>query len=1097
MSKISKIKKISLSTVLISVLAGCGGGGGGAGSAPTSSSQGVNLSKNSVTYDSCVDLNLNLSCEEGEKNLSPSSYPEVAVTSKENDGKFLLGPAGTQTVSAESTLIYNEMKYNPLVENNETKAKDYIKSQLNGLSVSAVSNDELLTVEQSKNLEDSIKEAITANPLINKNSVIAAVCEKFLKQKTKVTVSTNDISKQTRVLTTITPTKLHEVDWEKETTSDLVGEIRDSFDADLVKSQGGERIVSLHGNGNYQVAASQYHNALTVINFNETDKQHQYEKFAAFRTYAAGQGGTATPSTGNSSGSAGGSTGGSTGGGSGSTGGSAAAIKMSVNSYGVQALDLTAQATSGDYTVNTDPNNTKKLWEHLLEDAKITKDGKYVYALIRSKDESTKFPDESTYGLFRTEVGPYGVYPYNASSTIKIHSKDIKKFELANSDSRVIVYGQVTNDKDEKQNILRVYDKDFNLIKAVEIDNIKDFTITSDDKLIVGQIAGDYINKPKLVKLNSMTLENKQEIELPLEASQVFTYAHGTMALAASKDANKVVLVNLESMKVEQEKTLDIDAQYFAMSKDGKYLAVASEDKINIYNLSTPELTFQASIDVDITNLSKEEAKKDEKNTINNLSFVGNTILSYTQKQKQNAVVTYDIVDSKVPMTMDNKLNTALATLDKYSVNNGYSFSEVKTKLNLIPSYKDVNFTWSLSGLQSNINISTGEVTRDVNSNTSGKLIVTANTTFRDSTSSKVKQFDVTVLKDSPKITSSVEKFSQLDTVRTAGIMSKVIANSNASTVISYSALDSYFKGYNLFKVENDKLVFTDGNENNTNRLLRDDLLNMTFKTDEKIIVVTVNSHYPAFSSIYLQDVQSDNTLEEGYNTKPNSKAHIGNKGTPLAANFTGDKNKVFVIRKHFDFDYSDHYADVYKISGNTITKEKEIKMKSGVEYINTKAPAINNDGSIFYQIDKNNIYKHQDEEVSSVRVDNVTAVYYFNNRVYATTSNGMIVSFNEKLETASRQEFNLGNEGVINNIEYRNVGAQDYLYAFASNTNSGVYIIKVNASNEMSEFKYSDKANTKGGTVSQDGTHIFTYENVPTAYQSNTSSNLSYSKSN
>ncbi|QKJ22722.1 hypothetical protein [Poseidonibacter lekithochrous] len=1104
MNKISKIKKISLSTVLISVLAGCGGGGGGgegSSSGSSTSSQSVNFSKNSVTYDSCVDLNLNLTCEEGEKNLSPSSYPEIAVTSKENDGKFLLGPAGTQTVSAESTLIYNEMKYNPLVENNETKAKDYIKSQLNSLSKNAVSSDELLTVEQSKNLEESIKDAIAANPLINKNSVIAAVCEKFLKQKTKVSVSSNDISKQTRVLTTINPTKLHEVNWENETTSDIVGEIRDSFDSDLVKAQGGERIVSLHGNGNYQVAASQYHNALTVIDFNQSDKQHQYEKFAAFRTYAAGQGGTATPSTGNSSSSAGGSTGGNTGGGaSGSSGGSASARSMSVNSFSAQVVQVSAQSktvTTSDYTVNTDPNNTKKLWEHLLEDAKITKDGKYVYALIRSKDESVKFPDESTYGLFRTEVGPYGVYPYNSSSTLRIHSKDIKKFELANSDNKVIIYGQVTNDKDEKQNILRVYDKDFNLIKALEIDNLKDFTITSNDNLIVGQISGDYINKPKLVKLNSLTLENKQEIELPLEASQIFTYAHGTMALTASKEHNKIVLVNLESMKIEQEKTLDIDAQYFAMSKNGKYLAVASEDKINIYNLSTPELTFQASIEVDITNLSKEAAKKDEKNTINNLSFVGDTILSYTQKQKQNAVVTYDIVDSKVPMTMDNKLNTALATLDKYSVNNGYSFSEVKTKLNLIPSYKDVNFTWSLSGLQSNINIANGEVTRDVSSNNSGKLIVTASTTFRDSTSTKVKQFDVTILKDSPKITSNVEKFSQLDTAKTAGIMSKVIANSNGSTVISYSALDSYFKGYNLFKVENDKLVFTDGNENNTNRLLRDDLLNMTFKTDEKVIVVTVNSNYPTFSSIYLQDVQSDNTLEEGYNTRVLTKAHIGNKGTPLAANFTGDKNKVFVIRKHFDFDYSDYYADIYKISGNTITKEKEIKMKSGVAYVNTKAPAINNDGSIFYQVDKNNIYKHQDDLVSSVRIDNVIAVYYFNNRVYATTSNGIIVSYNEKLEADSRQEFNLGNEGVINNLEYRNVGAQDYLYAFASNTNSGVYIIKVNGSNEMSEFKYSSKDNTKGGTVSQDGTHIFTYENVPTAYQSNTSSNLSYSKSN
>lgn len=1102
MSKISKIKKISLSTVLVSILAGCGGGGGG-GSASTSTQSGSNsnLSANSVTYDSCVDLNMNLTCEEGEKNLNPSSYPEVAVTSKENNGKYLIGPAGTSTVSASSTLIYNEMKYNPLVENNEQKAKEYISTKLNGntLSANAVSNDDLLTEQQSKDLEDSIKDAITANPLLNRNTVIAAVCEKFLSKKAKVSVSSSDITKQTRVLTTINPTKFHEIDWNNETTADLVGEIKDQVDADLVKKQGGERIVSLHGNGNYQVSASQYHNALTVINFNDASKQHQYEKFAAFRVnYNTGQGGTATPSTGSSSGGDIGGGSGSTGS-SGSSGGSARMLSANSVQMSVQSVNLSAQAqsSSSDYTVNTDPNNSKGLWEHLLEDAKITKDGKYVFALIRSKDESVKYPDESTYGFFRTEVGPYGVYPYNASSTLRIHSKDISKFELSNSDNRVIVYGQVTNDKDEKQNILRVYDQDFGLIKAVEIDNLSDFTITSTDALIVGHIKGDYINKPKLVTFNSTTLENKKEVELPFEGSEVFTYAHGTMAVVASKDANKIALVNLETMKVEQEKTLDINAELFSMSTNGKYLAVASEDKINIYNLSTPELTFQASISVDIANILTGEEHKDEKNSINNLSFVGDALLSYTQKQTRNKVSTYNIVDTKVPMTVDNKLNTALATLDKYSVNNGYEFSEVKNKLTLIPSYNDVNFTWTVSALQSNINLSNGEVTRDVNNNITGKLIATASTTFRDETSTKQKVFDVTILKDSPKITDNVVKFNQLHTVNTSGLMRKVIANSNASTIISYSELDDYFKGYNLFRTQNDQLVFTDGNSNSTNRLLRDNLLNMTFKTDEKIIVVTVNKHYPSFSSIYLQDVQSDNTLQEGYNTLPKSQAHIGNAGTPLSAGFSGDKNKVIVIRKHHDFDYSDHYADVYKISGDKITLEEKIRMKPGVDYVNTNAPAVNNDGSIFYQIDKNNIYKQQGETITSVRLDNVSAVYYYNSRVYATTSKGLIVSYNENLEDSSKQEFNIGNEGEINNLEFRVNGAQNYIYAFASNTNSGVYIIKVSDSSEMSEFKFSAKANTKGGTVSGDGEHIFTFENVPTAYQSSTSSNLSYSKSN
>ena len=37
----------------------------------------------------------------------------------------------------------------------------------------------------------------------------------------------------------------------------------------------------------------------------------------------------------------------------------------------------------------------------------------------------------------------------------------------------------------------------------------------------------------------------------------------------------------------------------------------------------------------------------------------------------------------------------------------------------------------------------------------------------------------------------------------------------------------------------------------------------MTFKSDNKLIIVTVNKSYPSFSSIYLQDVNYNNTLEE------------------------------------------------------------------------------------------------------------------------------------------------------------------------------------------------------------------------------------------
>lgn len=1112
MNKVSTIKKISLSTVLISALAGCGGGGGATSSSTSSQPSVVTSRSQGLTYDSCVDLNLNLQCEESEKNLNPADYPNIAVTSKENDGKYLLGPWGTSKVSASSTLVYNEMKYNPLVNNNQSQAISYISTKLNNsssrsISASSSSMDSLLTEEQSKDLEDSIKSAIAANPKVNKNTVVAAVCEKFLESKTKVSVNSSDIQKQTRVLSKVTVSQYNKIDWNTETIADLVGAINDSTDANLVKTQGGERIVSLHGNGGYQVAASQYHNALTVINYNQS-KQHQYEKFAAFRVnYNTGKGGTLVAPLRSSGGSVGGdsSGGGSVGGGV-SSGGSGVAQASSA-SYSSRSLNFASISKSitnqaSNYTVNTDPNNTKNLWEHLLEDAKITKDGNYVYALVRSKDESVKYPDESTYGFFRTKVGAHGVYPYNSNTTLRISSKDIKKFELSNSDNRVIVYGQVTNDKGEKQNILRVLNQDLTLIKAIEIDNVNDFTITANDRHIVASIKGSYLTKPKLVKYDSATLGNKKEVELPFDIDEVFTYAHGTMALVANKATNKIALVNLESMTLEQEKALNLNANLFSMSTDGKYFAAASKDKVNIYNLSTPELTFQTTIEAVKENptakpLSSpfytEGVKEKSENAITNLSFVSENLLTLSLKNMQNMAITYKIDDSNAPMTVSNKLDTALATLDKDSINKGYDLNKVKSDLTLASSYKDVTFSWRVTGLQSNINTTTGKVTRG-NSNVSGNLIVTASTTFRNETTTKEKTFDVTVLKDSPKVTESIQKFNQLHTVKTPGLMSKVISNSDGSTIISYSKLDDTYRGYNLFKLENNQLKFTDGNENSTKRLLRDELLNMTFESDDRIIVATVNNNNPSTSTLYVQDVLSDNTLEEGYNSKVLNKAYTGNQGTPRSAGFSGDKSKVVIIRKHHDFNYADYYADIYKISGTKVTKEKSVRMKPALEYINTHAPAVNNDASVFYQIAKNAIYKHVDANtISSVRLDNVDAVYYFDNRVYATTKEGIIVSYDENLSEASKQEFNLGNEGKIANLEFTN----SMIYAFAENKNSGVYVVRIDSSKAMSGYKFSAKTNTRGGTVSKDGEHVFTFENVPTSYQFTINSNISYSKTN
>ena len=1094
MKRMSNIKKISLSTVLISILAGCGGGDGSNSSPKTHKDKQItdtqkqtNGYSRALSYDSCVDLNLNVKCENSERGLNPFLYPEIAVTNQENNGKYLLGPAGTDKVSAWTTLVYNEMKYNPLVENNQELAENYLREKFSNNSRSISSS--ALSVEENDFLENSIQTAIEQNPLVNKNSIIAAVCEKFISSKSFVSINLDDVKKQTRVLHEISFKKEYETDWQDQTTADLVGEIRDRVEAQLVSIHGSERISSISGSSNYLLASSQYHNALTIIDLNEnSDKNIKYKRFAAFRTnYNLHQGGIKTAISAN------GSTDISTGaaqampspiaisGGSGSR-----SISRSI-SPNINSLN---ESTQVSYMANEDPKNTKGLWEHLIEDSQITKDGKTVYTLIKPKGNPAGYSDSQSFGFFKVLVGMYGVYEYNNPTTKRIPSADIKNFQLSHSNEEIVVYGTFTNDLKEEKNVLRTYNKDLVFQKAIEINLLKNFVITHDDKNIIANTNGDYLSSPKLIKNDLKTLVKKSELELPFSPDDIFTYAQGTMAIVTNIAANKILLVNLESMKVEQEKILDIDVNLFAMSNKGSYLAVASKNTINLYNLLTPEITFQASLDVDTTS-----EKEDSSNDINKLSFVGDSMIAYTQEEKQNALTVYKIIKSKKVMSVDNKLKMALDTLNKYSINNSYDLSQVSQKLNLIPSYKDVNFTWSTSNLSTNINVTNGEITRDTNVNVSGRLTVKASTKFRNDISFAEKTFNLTILKDTSKFSSSANILSSSEESKLNGFTSQVISNSDSSTVITFTRSDSFYKGYNLFQLNNNKLSATQGNENSPSALLRDDLLNMTFKSDNQLIIVTVNKSYPGFSTIYLQDVNYDNTLEEGFNSKQLGGAYIGNNGTPLSAAFSADKTKVLITRQHFDFKHSDFYTDVYAISGYKVKKGQSIKLQSNVSYNTKVSPAVNADGSIFYQIDKNNIYKFENNKVSSLRVDNVTGVYYFNNRVYATNSNGLIISFNEDLDINSKEELFIPSIKNISKLEYKTVNSQDLLYAFADGEKAGIYVIEVDPSNIMKSDSYSLIKNTKGGTVSGDGSHIFAYDNKTYVNSQAPSSSLYYIK--
>ncbi len=236
--------KLNLSLAMIfssGMLTACGGGSSDAPTPPP-------VEDTVLEGVLCIDENTNLSCDANEasansitNNIIPEAFRSTtdATLFELSTGGIYIAPPTSEEISAYSTLVNNEILFNPTINASTTNAKTY----LDNLGI----NEDLIN-EQEQAWLTSITDAIAIADGAHPYKAIASLVDKIVTDKSSLalTVTAEEVNAQHFVKRDIQLTE-KQVSW---TESD--------------HDEGVSGVVSLPGR-NLTVTATHYHNSLIVI----------------------------------------------------------------------------------------------------------------------------------------------------------------------------------------------------------------------------------------------------------------------------------------------------------------------------------------------------------------------------------------------------------------------------------------------------------------------------------------------------------------------------------------------------------------------------------------------------------------------------------------------------------------------------------------------------------------------------------------------------------------------------------------------------------------------------------------------------------------
>lgn len=319
--------------------------------------------------------------------------------------------------------------------------------------------------------------------------------------------------------------------------------------------------------------------------------------------------------------------------------------------------------------------------------------------------------------------------------------------------------------------------------------------------------------------------------------------------------------------------------------------------------------------------------------------------------------------------------------------------------------------------------------------------------------------------------------FSSLSSVTSTNIYGTTkLVTSSGNRVLSYTQIASDDKGYNVFDVSLNTFKFTEGSKSSVDKFYRDEVMGMKLLSEDSFVVVSVNKNTPAFSTIYVQDVRSDGTLEDSHNiTVVTDVITIGNYGTPQSAKIAKSSNYVFVTKKALVEKY--YLVDIYKPNGKGYSKvQTDIPLEHLTTYINSVAPT--DSGNDFYSVGSDKLIQNSTNK--SVEVKNANGVFYGANLVLVTTSDGKLYTYDKDLESKKAYKFDLGN---VKDMQT----SGNSIVVFSEN---GVYVLDVQ-NGTLKANKSMSVSNLASGYV--DGNRIFAISNSPYSSVSPNTSEIIY----
>lgn len=320
--------------------------------------------------------------------------------------------------------------------------------------------------------------------------------------------------------------------------------------------------------------------------------------------------------------------------------------------------------------------------------------------------------------------------------------------------------------------------------------------------------------------------------------------------------------------------------------------------------------------------------------------------------------------------------------------------------------------------------------------------------------------------------------FSSMSALTTTSIYGKTkLFASSGNRALSYTQLAPDDKGYNVFDMSADTFKFTEGSRSSVDKFYRDEIMQMKLLDSSSFVIVSVNYNYPAFSSIYIQNILSDGTLEDSYNITNTASISIGNYGTPLSAKIAKDTNTIFITKKALVQNY--YLVDIYEKNGNTYAKsQSDIALQHLDTHINSVVPT--DSGNDFYSIGGGKVYQNSTNK--SVVLPNANGVFYGANLVLATTSDGKLYTYDKDLVFKKAYKLDVGS---IKDIQ----SSGSSIVVFAEN---GVYTLRVQGDTLKAEKSLS-VPNLANGHV--EGSKIFAISNSSYSANSPNNSDIYYMK--